>query len=106
MIKEALAQLPSLYATDSEKGDLSAVYLFTPDAQMTWVLWEYDPETKTAFGLCDLGMGFPEIGYVSVEDIEYVRGGLKLPVEVDKSITTRFQGYGNCGIDVPSWMRK
>ena len=36
----------------------------------TWLLTEYDPESKTFFGLCDLGQGFPELGYVSREELE------------------------------------
>ena len=39
-----------------------AVKLFTPDAGCTWLLTEIDPEDPDiAFGLCDLGMGFPEL---------------------------------------------
>lgn len=60
------------------------VKLFTPDAHATWLLTELDPESpEIAFGLCDLGMGFPELGYVSLEELATVRGPLKLPVERD-----------------------
>lgn len=46
------------------------VRLFTPDAQATWLLTEIDPEAPMiAFGLCGLGMGYPELGYVSLEEI-------------------------------------
>ena len=30
------------------------VKLFTPDADFTWLLIEYDPREKVFFGLCDL----------------------------------------------------
>ena len=41
------------------------VKLFTPDAQATWLLTELIPdEPDIAFGLCDLGLGSPELGYV------------------------------------------
>src|SRR5262245_18346681 len=60
------------------------VKLFTPDAGCTWLLTELDPgEPFEAFGLCDLGMGFPELGYVSLAELESVRGRLNLPVERD-----------------------
>lgn len=60
------------------------VRLFTPDAQATWLLTEIDPEAPMiAFVLCDLGMGCPELGYVSLEEISSVRGRLGLPVERD-----------------------
>jgi hypothetical protein len=36
----------------------------------TWVLTEYHPEDDRFFGLCDLGMGSPELGYVSRDEIE------------------------------------
>jgi hypothetical protein len=59
------------------------VKLFTPDAQCTWLLTELDPEGGLAFGLCDLGMGCPELGYVSLSELSTVRGKLGLPVERD-----------------------
>ncbi|WP_370460101.1 DUF2958 domain-containing protein [Acidovorax sp. JMULE5] len=65
------------------------VKLFTPDAGATWLLSEIDPEDEDrAFGLCDLGLGCPELGYVSLEELASVRGRLGLPVERD----LRFQG--------------
>jgi len=60
------------------------VKLFTPDGACTWLLTEIDPdEPDIAFGLCDLGMGCPELGNVSLSEIASVRGGLGLPVERD-----------------------
>ena len=59
------------------------VKLFTPDAQCTWLLTELDSD-GLAFGLCDLGMGEPELGYVSLVELQSVRGKLGLPVERDR----------------------
>lgn len=59
------------------------VKVFTPDAQCTWLLTELDPDGGLAFGLCDLGMGEPELGYVSLAELTAVRGSLGLPVERD-----------------------
>jgi hypothetical protein len=60
------------------------VKLFTPDAACTWLLSEIDPENpEIAFGLCDLGMGCPEMGSVSLSEITALRGKLGLPVERD-----------------------
>ena len=59
------------------------VKFFTPDAQCTWLLTELDPDGGLAFGLCDLGMGEPELGYVSLLELATVRGKLGLPVERD-----------------------
>ncbi len=61
------------------------VKLFTPDAAATWLLTEAIPEGPDTrlFGLCDLGLGSPELGYAMLSEIEDVRGSLGLPVERD-----------------------
>lgn len=62
------------------------VKLFTPDGWATWLLTEIDPDDPDhAFGLCDLGQGFPELGYVSLDELATVRGRLGLPIERDRS---------------------
>jgi hypothetical protein len=64
------------------------VKLFTPDAGATWLITELDPEEPDlAFGLCDLGLGYPELGYVSISELESVRGPLGLSVERDLHFT-------------------
>jgi hypothetical protein len=58
--------------------------LFTPDGAATWLVSEADPDDPDRlFGLCDLGFGFPELGYISLAEIEALRGPLGLPVERD-----------------------
>ena len=60
------------------------VKLLTPDAGANWLLTELDPaDPDRAFGLCDLGLGCPELGWVSLAEIATVRGRLGLPVERD-----------------------
>lgn len=60
------------------------VKLFTPDGGTTWLLSETDPEdTDIAFGLCDLGLGYPELGSVRLSVLKTHRGRLGLPVERD-----------------------
>jgi len=64
------------------------VKLFTPDAGATWLLTEIDPDDDDrAFGLCDLGLGFPELGYVSLAKLMTLRGRLGLLVERDLHFT-------------------
>jgi hypothetical protein len=61
------------------------VKLFTPDANATWLLTELDPERPTiAFGLADLGLGCPELGSVSLQEIASVCGPMGLSVERDE----------------------
>ena len=62
------------------------VKLFTPDGSATWLITEGYEEPDgdlRMFGLCDLGLGSPELGYVMLSEVEDVRGGLGLPVERD-----------------------
>lgn len=65
------------------KDPKPVVKLFTPDAGATWLLTELDDD-DVAFGLCDMGMGYPELGYVSLEEIKEIRGRFHLPVERDR----------------------
>jgi len=63
---------------------LPVIKLFTPDASATWLLTEIDPDDEDlAFGLCDLGLGCPELGSVRLSELDSVRGRLGLPIEKD-----------------------
>lgn len=71
-------------AAGEDIDPLPIVKLFAPDAGATWLLTELDPEDPDiAFGLCDLGFGFPELGSVSLSEITAVRGRMGLLVERD-----------------------
>lgn len=71
-------------ALENERDHFPAVKLFTPDGSATWLLTEVDPDDPDRlFGLCDLGLGFPELGYVSLQELIQLRGRLGLPVERD-----------------------
>ena len=60
------------------------VKLFTPWTGATWLLTELYPEDPdVAFGLCDLGVGCPELGDVRLSEIIAVRGPAGLRVERD-----------------------
>jgi Protein of unknown function (DUF2958) len=60
------------------------VKLFNPVGAATWLLTEIDPDDETvAWGLCDLGMGFPEFGTVSLTELANYRGRLGLGIERD-----------------------
>jgi hypothetical protein len=53
---------------DMEPEDFRPVVkLFCPWTTATWLLTELEPEDPDyAFGLCDLGLGCPELGRVSL----------------------------------------
>ena len=60
------------------------VKLCIPGAGAIWLLSEISPyDLDLAFGLCDLGMGFPELGYVSLGELEGMRENFNMPVERD-----------------------
>ena len=60
------------------------VKLLLPDGALSWLLSELDPtDPNRAFGLCDLGLGSPELGYVDLAELASIRGHIKLPVSRD-----------------------
>lgn len=70
----------------SEPDHVPVLKIFNPYGGATWLFTEIDEDGDRLFGLCDLGSGFPELGYASrreLEDIRIVRGGYRLPLERD-----------------------
>jgi hypothetical protein len=71
-------------ALANERDPFPVLKLFTPDANATWLVTECDPdEPDRLFGLADLGLNFPELGWFSLSEIKEIRGRLGLPVERD-----------------------
>ena len=63
---------------------MPVVKIFNPTGAATWIISEQSPEhPDQLFGLCDLGFGSPEIGYVSLAELQSVRGSFGLPLERD-----------------------
>jgi len=60
------------------------VKFFNPVGAATWLISEMDP-TGRMFGLCDLGFGSPELGYVDLNELSTVSVGLGLGIERDLS---------------------
>jgi hypothetical protein len=94
--------LPNLGETDGVKGDLPAV-VFTM-GKATWVIWEYDPKQRLGFGLCDLGMGFPELGYVSLDEVCDTSNSVGIDLFCEFEIETRFAGYKYLSLEIPVWL--
>lgn len=59
------------------------VKLFYPGGAATWLLSELSDDGDTAFGLCDIGHGEAELGYVSIGELAEFRGRLGLQIERD-----------------------
>ena len=58
------------------------VKLFNPVGAATWLLSSMD-KNEIAFGLCDLGMGEPELGFVSLKELEEIKLPMGLSIERD-----------------------
>ena len=73
------------------------VKLFNPCGAATWLLTELDPEDPDiAFGLCDLGFGCPELGRVSLselEGIELLGGALGIERDIHFEAAKRLSAY-------------
>jgi hypothetical protein len=64
------------------------VKLFTRDGSI-WLLSELHPDDPDiAFGLCDLGIGYPELGSVRISDLESM-GAAEEAVERDPNFEAR-----------------
>ena len=85
--RAALEENGRMMAAGGVSGTLRPVVkLFTPDAGATWLLaWLGDGDM--AWGLCDPGLGAPQIGSVSLGRLAALRGPLGLPVERDLDFT-------------------
>ena len=85
LTKELLKKLPALLANVDKKPEHTKVILklFTPDAQCTWYITEFDGK-DTFFGFCNLGDDQnAELGNISLSELQLTRGRLGLPVERD-----------------------
>src|ERR1700692_3663090 len=82
LLANCQAQIVRMDTAQPDIDFTPVVKLFTPDAQCSWLLTELGLD-DIAFGLCDLGLGCPELGYVSMHELRDLRGPLGLPIERD-----------------------
>ena len=77
-----------LKGTPDEIDFYPVVKLFDPCGAGTWLLTEIEPdEPDIAWGLCDLGMGFPEFGTVSLSELASIKSRIGLGIERDLHFT-------------------
>ena len=90
LTQEMREQLPPLYGQESKGGKAVAyLRLFTPDSGFTWWITEGSPIKDESgieidfhfFGLVEGQC--KELGYVSLKELEEVRGPMGLPIERD-----------------------
>lgn len=68
---------------DESQDHPPLVKLFCPWGPGTWLITGLTEDEVLAFGLCDLGMGFPELGYVSLGELRAINGPFGLSIERD-----------------------
>lgn len=72
---------------DEAEDHAPVLKLFCPWGAATWLITERKlgavPEETILFGLCDLGFGEPELGYVALQELIELRGPAGLRVERD-----------------------
>jgi hypothetical protein len=66
-----------------------AVKLHTLDAGAVWLLTDLAADGDEAFGLCDAGLGSPELGHVRLSALEQMRGPRGLAVVADPHFVPR-----------------
>ena len=77
------------HATNSANGgstDFTPVVKLFAGGSATWLLTEFDPDNLMFFGLCDLGYGSPELGYVDLNSLEVIKAERDMYFSPDQTI--------------------
>ena len=88
LIPEALRPALAANAADPDGDPVPVLKLFNPAGPGTWLITELDPDGDTMFGLCDLDLGCPELGSVSLREL----AGLTLPFGLTIERDIHFEG--------------
>lgn len=77
--------IPDLYETENIKECDKILYikLFCPWGSATWYISEYNKEEGICFGYCT-GLYEDEWGYISLEELQAIRGPGGLKIERDR----------------------
>jgi hypothetical protein len=92
--------IPPLYSSESTSLAEKIVYvrLFALGSAATWLIAEYDPSERIAFGYADLfgegSAGGAEWGYICLEELEEIEFMGIRRVEVDRSFVAN--PFSNC----------
>ena len=85
--------------------------IVNPTGSGTWLISEIEDDGDTMFGLCDLGHGSPELGYVSLKELESLKLPFGLSIERDISFTPdkslgEYADEARSNRYIISWFRK
>ena len=76
---------------EAERDPPPVVKFFDPAGASTWLITELNPgEPDILFGLCDLGQGLPELGYVRFSELAETQNRLGINLERDLFFTATF----------------
>jgi hypothetical protein len=81
-IERKLVANHAIVMEDDREPLKPVVKFFNPTGVGTWLVSDID-EHGNMFGLCDLGMGSPELGYVSIHELMAIQLPFGLSVERD-----------------------
>jgi len=85
LIDAATRELLLANGRDRERDHHPALKLFNPTGPATWLSCAMEADGDTLYGLCDLGFGEPELGYVRLDELKEVSSGLVTGLERDLS---------------------
>jgi hypothetical protein len=85
LIDSALRELPVSNGRSLEDDFKPVVKIFNPAGPQTWLLAAMDRDGDTLFGLADLRVGKPELGYISLAELQDV--GWLLPVGLERDLS-------------------
>lgn len=96
-----LASIPALYATDGLPFARKVIHLrYFAGGSAQWLIAEIDRDSWLMFGYCDLGLGFPEWGYVSLEELCALRARSPhgLPVYAERDLYWTPTMFDHCDV--------
>ncbi len=71
-LKEKLIKNNKKVGSDEELEIKPVVRIFSPWSHCHFLISDYNPDDDVYFGLADLGLGFPELGYIDLKEIEFM----------------------------------
>jgi len=74
-------------ANQYKTSNKAVLKVFNPSGSQSWYLSELD-DNNVAFGICHLGNDTPEYGYVSLTELQELKGGYGLGMERDMYFDT------------------
>lgn len=77
--------------TTCDQDHAPVVKIFNPYGKQTWLISEMDPANPDIlFGLCDLGFGSPELGSVSLSELQSIQPLRGLYLERDRHFDAKY----------------